>query len=378
MRFRRSSFGSVALALAIAAGIGCDRGGAAHSGGASERIALVVPANGSAAYVVASGASPLADTTLSRVLVVTVRPNDSIAITGRYSRDGDRIEFRPMFPLDPGRTYHARLVLADTTIGAELMVPGASGSPTTVVARATPTTDSVPENLLRMYLEFSDSMSRESGVEHIHLLDSSGKEVEHAFLPLDGDFWNPAHTRYTVFFDPGRVKRGILPNERMGRPLRAGGTYTLMVDSTWRDAHGRPLARSFRQRLVATPAVVAPIKLGEWHVTVPKARTRDALVLTFPRSLDRGLIDRAIGVERDNGKRVEGAVEVSDGERRWRFVPSEAWRDAPYRVVVLSILEDVAGNQVNHAFEVDLFERVDSTSQPGRYFIPFTPSTPTS
>jgi hypothetical protein len=59
-------------------------------------------------------------------------------------------------------------------------------------------------------------------------------------------------------------------------------------------------------------------------------------------------------------------------------VPSEAWRDAPYRVVVLSILEDVAGNQVNHAFEVDLFERVDSTSQPGRYFIPFMPSTPSS
>ena len=279
-----------------------------------------------------------------------------------------------MFPLDPGRTYYARLVLPGSVIRAKLPVPRvAGGAAATTIVHSTPTTDTVPENLLRMYLEFSDSMSRESGVDHIHLLDDSGKEVAHAFLPLDGDFWNPAHTRYTVFFDPGRVKRGILPNEEMGRPLRAGRTYTLLVDSTWHDAHGRALASSFRRRLVASPAIVAPITLAEWKVTAPRAGTRDSLVVLFPRSLDRGLLDRAIGVETEKGSRVDGSAAVTNGERRWTFVPTQPWSAARHRIVVLAILEDVAGNQVNHPFEVDLFEKADSVGQHTRYALDFVP-----
>jgi hypothetical protein len=359
------------LALTTAALVACDRGGAARSDGG--RVSLVSPGGGEPAYVVAKDVPGTADSNLAQVLIVTVQPNDSVAVAGRYERDGDDVEFRPLFPFDAGRVYHARLVLPDTTITADLQAPGGAGPPATFVVRSTPSTDTVPENLLRMYLEFSDSMSRQSGVEHIHLLDDAGREVQHAFLPLDGDFWNPAHTRYTVFFDPGRVKRGILPNEEMGRPLRAGHTYTLVVDSTWRDAHGRPLTRSFRQKLVATPAVLAPIRLAEWTVVAPRAGTRDSLVVAFPRSIDRGLIDRAIGVETADGDAVEGATSVGAGERRWAFIPQDAWANKPYRIVVLSILEDVAGNQVDHPFEVDLFERVDSTSAPTRYTLAFSP-----
>jgi hypothetical protein len=106
-------------------------------------------------------------------------------------------------------------------------------------------------------------------------------------------------------------------------------------------------------------------------VTAPKAGTRDSLIVTFPRSLDRGLIDRAIGVEGSNGKSVAGTTVIGRGERRWAFVPTDPWTANGYRIVVLSILEDVAGNQVNHPFEVDLFEKVDSTVEPTRYSIPF-------
>jgi len=38
---------------------------------------------------------------------------------------------------------------------------------------------------------------------------------------------------------------------------------------------------------------------------------------------------------------------------------------------IKTILEDVAGNRVGHAFEVDLFQRADSTNAPERYTIPF-------
>jgi hypothetical protein len=57
-----------------------------------------------------------------------------------------------------------------------------------------------------------------------HMVDERGRPVDIPFLPVQADFWNADHTRYTLFFDPGRVKQGILPNEQLGRPLRAGGS----------------------------------------------------------------------------------------------------------------------------------------------------------
>ena len=70
-----------------------------------------------------------------------------------------------------------------------------------------------------------------------------------AFLPLESDFWNADHTRYTVFFDPGRVKRGILPNRDMGRALVAGRQYTLEVNADWPDAQGRRSVGTFPARV---------------------------------------------------------------------------------------------------------------------------------
>jgi hypothetical protein len=67
-------------------------------------------------------------------------------------------------------------------------------------------------------------MGRTAGLGHIRLVDENGREVVDPFLPLDVAFWNDDRTRFTVFFDPGRVKRGILPNERMGWGLQGRPT----------------------------------------------------------------------------------------------------------------------------------------------------------
>ena len=109
-----------------------------------------------------------------------------------------------------------------------------------------PTVDTLPENLLRVYLEFSAPMAREHGRDFLKLLDEKGQEVTDAFLALDVDFWSPDGRRYTVFFDPGRVKRGILPNDLFGRALVPGHRFTIAVDPRWRDANGQPLASPFQ------------------------------------------------------------------------------------------------------------------------------------
>lgn len=302
------------------------------------------------------------------VFTVSVAGMDSVAVAGKYATNDTALEFTPAFPLDAGRSY--TVSIGSSRRRDTLTIPARTAGVLTKVVRVFPSADSVPENLLRLYIEFSAPMSRDGAIGFVHLLDDKGIEVQRAFLPVDGDFWNGARTRYTLFLDPGRVKRGILPNEQMGRPLTVGHRFTLRVDSTWRDGQGATLASAFTHPMRVGPADLQPLRLADWRVTTPGPKSVDQLVVRFPKALDHGLLHRALGVETLGGRSVKGTVEVDSGERTWRFSPAEPWRAGEYQLVVLSILEDVAGNRVNRQFEADRFDRVDSTAAQPRFYLP--------
>jgi hypothetical protein len=201
-------------------------------------------------------------------------------------------------------------------------------------------------------------------------LDEHGQEVVDPFLPLDAEFWNGDRTRYTVFFDPGRVKRGILPNQQMGRALEPGRRYTLVVSADWRDAQGLPLKATFRREFRVGPADERPLDSAAWRIEAPAAGSSEPLAVGFPEPLDHGLLLRALGVSRA-GSMLEGEIRVEDAERRWTFTPREPWHAGDHVLVVLSFLEDLAGNRIGRAFEVDRFERTDSAAEPERHLLPF-------
>jgi hypothetical protein len=303
------------------------------------------------------------------------------AIAGRYRVSDGAIEFTPAFPFDPGRRYDvvfdaARLPAAAGWADAPAIVrtavalPARTDASVTRVAAIHPGSAVVPENQLRLYVEFSGPMGRQGGLEFIQLLDDHRHPVIAPFLPLDADFWNEDRTRYTLFFDPGRVKRGILPNEQMGRALRAGERYTLVVDQAWRDAQGLPLAAPFEHTFRAGPADMRPLDSAAWKIATPAAGTRDVLTVSFPEPLDHGLLLRALGVRRGDGP-VAGDAAAADGDTRWTFTPRDPWTMGEYSLFVLTILEDLAGNRIGRAFEVDQFERVDAVNSRESIAIPF-------
>lgn len=300
------------------------------------------------------------------------------AVAGKYAVEASVLRFTPLFPLDEGRKYTvvfspARLPggsQASDPVRAVVERPGLDRVPSTVVARVYPSADTVPANQLRLYLHFSAPMDWRGGHDHLLLLDDRGQEVVDAFLPLDADFWNQDRTRYTVFFDPGRVKRGILPNKQMGRALEAGRRYTLVVKKDWRDGHGLPLKEEFRHQFSVSPAIERPLTTSAWKVSVPRAGSREALTVAFPEPLDHGLLPRAITVTR-SGEPVDGAVSIEAGETRWLFTPQKPWAPGEYAIVALAFLEDLAGNRIGRAFEVDNFERTAVTSEPERTTVPF-------
>ena len=377
---RAAAIGSVLVAAA------CGSSGESSSAPA---IALRQQ-NGGAPYIEVTGlsnrqlrairAAELTSEQWARLFRVAVSES-APGMLGAYSVAGGALRFTPQFNFDPGRSYSVSFdpsqvpgsnAAAAAPIVATVSIPATHVTPSTAVARVYPSGDIVPENLLRMYVEFSAPMGRPSGISHMKLLGPDGREIEGAFLPLDYEFWDPAHTRFTAFLDPGRVKSGILPNKQMGRALDAGRAVTLVISREWRDEHGLPLKDEYRRTLKVGPPADRPIDPRSWRIDPPSSSgTRNPLVVTFSTPLDHGLLMRALGVTHD-GSNLAGDVTIDNAETQWTFTPREPWRAGHHDLLALDILEDAAGNQIGKAFEVDNFDTVDKSPNPKRITIPFT------
>lgn len=381
------------LSTLLVALTSCDQGGVSRAASALS-VALDSSGGAGAAFVVVRGLSSdelqalrattgaASDSALRALMQVAVDDSSTeksgMLVSGSYAVGDSAVEFRPRFPFDAGRSYrvsvNARVLeraSPDSLLIARVALPAGDRTPRTMVRAVFPANDTVPENLLRLYIEFSAPMSRTGGLEYITLRDDRDQDVKAAFLPLDADFWNDDRTRYTAFLDPGRVKRGILPNEQMGRAILAGRRYSVVIDSTWRDANGLPLVASYHRTYHVTAPEARIIALAAWQVTPPASGSRDALRVVFDKPLDHGLLARALGVERKDGSQVMGTADIAPDGRAWRFTPTDRWRAGAYQLLVLSMLEDPAGNRIDGPFEVDVFERVDQTPAPQRHTIPF-------
>ncbi|WP_395089239.1 Ig-like domain-containing protein [Armatimonas sp.] len=265
-------------------------------------------------------------------------------MAGTYRvRNGTQI-FEPRFSLLPGTTYYA----ISGTASASFRLPARIPVPPTRVVQVYPTADTVPVNLLKFYLHFSAPMSRGDSYRHIRLLKAGGQPVELPFLELAEELWNPAMTRLTLLFDPGRIKRGVKPLEDIGGALEVGKRYTLEIASRWQDGQGAPLAAPFRKAFLVGVANRTAIEPSRWRITSPKAGSRSPLVVVFNQPLDHALAQRLLTVEG-----VRGTIALDDHERRWRFTPDKPWQHRRYTLRVSPLLEDLAGNNIGKTFDVD-------------------------
>jgi Bacterial Ig-like domain len=298
----------------------------------------------------------------SALLAVGVKRTGAPPMLGAWKVDGRVLRFTPQFPLTPGVVYRADfdgagLPGSGAKLTSDFTMPDPPPGPATVVADIFPSAEEVPENLLKFYLHFSAPMSRGHIYEHIHLRDEAGRDVELPFLEIDEELWDPEMTRLTLFIDPGRIKRGVRPLEEVGPALEAGRRFTLAIDAAWLDAAGRPLAQKYERTFRVAPPDRTPITPAEWKLAAPSAGRFGALRVTFPEPMDHALALRLIRVTREDGTPVAGTTALADAERRWSFTPARVWQPGEYRLVIPATLEDLAGNNVGKAFEVELLER---------------------
>jgi hypothetical protein len=288
-------------------------------------------------------------------------PTAVVPTVGRWSADDDGLRFTPRFPLPAGRSY--ALVRRDDAAGpgaarwvevAHLERPAAYTPPTASVVAIHPSTPDVPENLLRLSVTFSAPMDEGSAASHVHLEDADGQDMPHALLAMPPELWDRPRRRLTLLLEPGRIKRGLVPNTELGAPLARTSQATLVVDAEMRDATGTALVADGRRSYRVGPAVRTRVDPQQWRVAWPTAGSREALVVDFDRPLDHALALRCLRVATADGDHVPGHAALSPGEVRWSFTPVGPWPPGGCELHVDPALEDLAGNSVRRVFDRDL------------------------
>jgi hypothetical protein len=306
---------------------------------------------------------PPDDLPLSRAFGVYLG-DAKLPILGDYEVDGAVLRFKPRFPFLTGRPHRVLLDVAGlhrlTQRTAPLESPALNSmftideparSPKTRVVRISPEADRVPANLLRMYVYFSHPVTRRGIARHIRLTDADGKPVEDAFLEMEDGLWDPEGVRLTLFFHPGRIKRGLVLHDKLGPPIRAGHRYRLVVAKDAEDEDGLPLVEEFVKEFTALPEDRSSPDVRKWMVQPPQSGGLSPLAIVADKPLDEPLFARSLRVEDQGGRAVAGESTVDSAGTRWRFTPSEAWLAGSYAVRIAPELEDLAGNRLTRLFD---------------------------
>jgi hypothetical protein len=270
---------------------------------------------------------------------------------GSHSPDGPDLVFHPRLPLLPGTPYRATLVTPGSGSAVELTfeLPAVDREPPRVVA-IRPASPTVPANLLRAYVEFSQPMRPDVVADHLRLVDESGGEVDLPFVEIDGGLWDPSGTRLTLIFHPGRIKRGVAPREAMGPPLEEGRRYRLEIDEDWPAAAGTPLAEGARHDWTVTREDRDRVTPSAWALDGPRVGTAQPLAVEFGEPLDHALALRLLELWVDD-EPVRGEARLSPEADRWTFYPELPWSDAEHTLRIHPSLEDLAGNSLRGLFD---------------------------
>jgi hypothetical protein len=270
---------------------------------------------------------------------------------GAYREVDHVVIFEPLVPLTRGLSY---VVRAKGEILDTVHVPVAYLANGPHVVAVYPSADTLPENQLKFYIEFSVPMKESNPLPHVALVMNGIDTVQDIFLDLRPSLWNREGTMLTLWLDPGRIKRDLQPNMRRGTPLNSGGYYQLLIDKGWPSRTGAELKQHYRKDFAVGRRDSISPDTRLWKVTVPEAGSREPLIAVLNEPLDYVLLNEALAVTDGDGRNIDGVVRVLGQEMIVHFIPNNNWVAGRHALVCESRIEDLAGNNLNRLFDQDL------------------------
>lgn len=282
---------------------------------------------------------------------VYLKSNLNTAVLGNFSLNRNTYTFEPIVPFFKGNTY---LLYQNNKEVSRFTIDKNDTDEAPEVIAIYPSTDKLPENLLKMYFLFSKPMQEVgNALDFISITNHATGETVNIFLELTTELWNNEHTQLTLWLDPGRIKTDLIPNKELGLPILKGNTYTLKIDGNWQDANGNSLNKSYEKVFNVVDRDSEIPLAGNWGLLV----TPDVLTLHFNEPLDGILGTEVFSIKNARNMIIKGKYELINNEKTLKFNPNTPFAPGEYSLIVESKLEDLAGNNLNHPFDNDLTQK---------------------
>ncbi|GAB3691062.1 hypothetical protein GCM10027592_08820 [Spirosoma flavus] len=304
----------------------------------------------------------IAPDSLSKLLTIR-RQGVETAIAGQFLRSDEGIVFEPLVPFTRGLQYE--LWIRSKRL-SEVEIPALADNDRPFLKGIYPSADTLPENLLKIYVQFSRPMREGQSLRYVTLLKNGTDTLPNVFLDLQPELWNTDRTLLTLWLDPGRIKRDLRPNQQLGAPLQAGATYRLAVSGDWPDTQGATLGKTLSKTFVTVSRDGVSPDPMQWSMSQPISGSRQPLAITFPEPLDYSLLLETFHIRREDGTSVNGTWRTSFDEEKVVFTPTKTWLAGNYTLRIESRLEDLAGNNLNRPFDRDITQRKANAT-----FLPF-------
>ncbi len=277
------------------------------------------------------------------------------SVIGVIVSEDTQHHFTPVIPFTPGEAYTVRM--ADTLVMASFRIPERAVVPPNEILAIYPKVDTVPENLLKMYIAFKEPMQEVgNALDFIQVINVTDSTEVQPFLRLESELWNSNHTVLTVWLDPGRIKTDLIPNREKGLPLTAGKRYRMTIDSTWRSREGEPLQQRYTKHFDIGPRDDRKPDMRDWQLRIQKEDSTKSLYFDFKEPMDAYLALETIQLLDMDDRPINGHFKRTDRESVVRFVPDEEWQSPEIKIRVQSRLEDLAGNNLNRLFDTRIAE----------------------
>jgi hypothetical protein len=311
--------------------------------------------------------SPLKSATAKNELAVRLVGTGMVSILGEFTEGREGIFFTPVIPFTNGLQYE--VFIHNKRIGA-FVIPPADQHDAPVLLRIYPSSDTLPENLLKIYLRFSQPMREGQSKNFVTLLKNGTDTVHSAFLDLQPELWDEDRTMLTLWLDPGRIKRDLQPNKILGAPLSNNIAYQIRVSSAWTGLQGLPLQETYYKNFFTTTRDSLSPTPRSWKITQPRIGTHEVLLVDFGENLDYGLLTETFTVRKNNTV-LAGKWTTGSQERTMRFLPDQKWVPGDYIIRIESRLEDLAGNNINRPFDSIIESKKVADSEAAFTEIPF-------
>lgn len=284
----------------------------------------------------------------------------NVNMLGTYQLTDSSVVFIPRFLPDPEVTYIAYVNFNQVESRAEKGIRSfkfsfsQSTKSVTKVISFLPDLDTLPSNVLRGYITFSRPMGLGNPYDYIKILGPDGQTLDEPFVVIPEGLWDQTRTRLTVLFHPGRIKRGVRPNMSKGAVFNKGATYVLRLSKKWTDAEGRPLAHDFSKSFYTKEAQRQRIDVSKWDMSLPDVSGLDPLILHTGHNLDPVLFLRMIEIQ--SSEHAVNGIWENHGTS-YLFNPEKPWKGGTYLLKVAPKLEDICGNTLMSAFDVESDKR---------------------